>query len=219
MKKESITYYEEMVLDGFLCHRLPPDGLWIAFTPKELTEPRAVGEFKGWQLFDEMPEGYKPHPAAGSPLYGYEFISRGSPLNGNKLALCKIKRVAIVQEPGKKEVQKVEQPVKKEPVPFDPAVPRALNELARKQSIQMILKDILLDLAICEIEGWGKMEYINELKREICRIGTREDIVIEPNDNAQQSVHLTAFGAGGRGQNPLQLSFIADDPSATNGGR
>lgn len=36
---------------------------------------------------------------------------------------------------------------------------------------------------------------------------------------AQQSVHLTAFGAGGRGDNPLQSSFIADDPSATNGGR
>jgi hypothetical protein len=35
----------------------------------------------------------------------------------------------------------------------------------------------------------------------------------------QQSVHLTASGAGGRGQNPLQSSFIADDPSAKNGGR
>ena len=36
---------------------------------------------------------------------------------------------------------------------------------------------------------------------------------------AQQSVHLTASGAGGRGQNSLQSSFIADDPSAKNGGR
>ncbi len=36
---------------------------------------------------------------------------------------------------------------------------------------------------------------------------------------AQQSVHLTASGAGGRGDNPLQSSFIADDPSANNGGR
>ena len=35
---------------------------------------------------------------------------------------------------------------------------------------------------------------------------------------AQQSVHLTAYGAGGRGQNPLQSSFIADDPSAKHGG-
>lgn len=36
---------------------------------------------------------------------------------------------------------------------------------------------------------------------------------------AQQSVHLTASGAGGRGQNSLQSSFIADDPSAKHGGR
>jgi len=36
---------------------------------------------------------------------------------------------------------------------------------------------------------------------------------------AQQSVHLTASGAGERGQNPLQSSFIADDPSAKHGGR
>lgn len=36
---------------------------------------------------------------------------------------------------------------------------------------------------------------------------------------AQQSVYLTASGAGGRGQNPLQSSFIADDPSAKIGGR
>ena len=35
----------------------------------------------------------------------------------------------------------------------------------------------------------------------------------------QQSVHLTASGAGGRGDNPLQADLFADDPSATNGGR
>lgn len=36
---------------------------------------------------------------------------------------------------------------------------------------------------------------------------------------AQQSVHLTASGAGGRGQIPLQGFDQADDPSATHGGR
>ena len=36
---------------------------------------------------------------------------------------------------------------------------------------------------------------------------------------ARQSVHLTAFGAGGRGQIPLQSSFIADDSSAKHGGK
>ena len=38
-------------------------------------------------------------------------------------------------------------------------------------------------------------------------------------NNAQQSVHLTASGAGGLGEIPLQSSFIADDPSAKHGGR
>ena len=36
---------------------------------------------------------------------------------------------------------------------------------------------------------------------------------------AEHRVHLTASGAGGRGQNSLQSSFIADDPSAKHGGR
>lgn len=36
---------------------------------------------------------------------------------------------------------------------------------------------------------------------------------------AQQSVQPTASGAGGRGSNSLQPSFIADDPSAKHGGR
>ena len=35
----------------------------------------------------------------------------------------------------------------------------------------------------------------------------------------EQSVYLTASGAGGRGKNSLQSSFIADDQSAKNGGR
>lgn len=176
-------------------------------------------EYKSWQLFDEMPEGYKLHSSAGSPLHGYEFISNGSLLKGGKLALLKIKRVAIEQETTISKLPNVEQSVRQEPKPIDPNAPRVLNELARKQSILMILNDIMIDLTICEIEGWSKSEYINELKREICRIAIREDIVIEPDDNAQQSVHLTASGAGGRGQNPLQSSFIADDPSAKHGGR
>lgn len=175
-----------------------------------------MAEYKGYQLFDEMPEGYKKINA-GSPLFGYEFIRKGNLLNGGKDALCKVKKSETVLE---SEVfsKSSEQPVKQEPKPIDPNAPRVLNELARKQCIEMILKDILIDLTICEIEGWSKSEYINELKREICRIALREDVVIESDDNAQHSVHLTAFGAGGRGENPLQLSFIADDPSATNGG-
>ena len=36
--------------------------------------------------------------------------------------------------------------------------------LARKKFQQHILKEILFDLMVCEIEGWDKKEYIKELR-------------------------------------------------------
>ena len=39
----------------------------------------------------------------------------------------------------------------------------SLNRLAREQMKLKLLEDIRMDLIICEIEGWDKMEYINEL--------------------------------------------------------
>lgn len=42
-----------------------------------------------------------------------------------------------------------------------------LNRLAREQMKHRLLKDIRMDLAICEIEGWDKREYLNELKNLI----------------------------------------------------
>lgn len=39
----------------------------------------------------------------------------------------------------------------------------SLNRLAREQMKLKLLGDIRMDLIICEIEGWDKMEYINEL--------------------------------------------------------
>lgn len=43
----------------------------------------------------------------------------------------------------------------------------ALNTLARKQMQQHLLKDILIDLQICDLEGWDKSEYIKEVKELI----------------------------------------------------
>ena len=34
-----------------------------------------------------------------------------------------------------------------------------------------LLADISLDLAVCEIEGWNKLEYLNELKSMIDDLG------------------------------------------------
>jgi hypothetical protein len=41
---------------------------------------------------------------------------------------------------------------------------KSVNDLARLKFKEQILKEILFDLTVCEIEGWDKKEYINELK-------------------------------------------------------
>ena len=40
---------------------------------------------------------------------------------------------------------------------------KRLNELARHKMIVRLLDDIKIDLMICEIEGWNKLEYIEIL--------------------------------------------------------
>ena len=44
---------------------------------------------------------------------------------------------------------------------------KAMNRLAREEMKQKLLNDILLDLTICEIEGWDKKQYLDELKELI----------------------------------------------------
>ena len=44
---------------------------------------------------------------------------------------------------------------------------KPLNDFARHQMIVRLYQDILLDMAICEIEGWDKLEYLRELKELI----------------------------------------------------
>lgn len=46
----------------------------------------------------------------------------------------------------------------------DKSTAKALNDLARHKTILRLLGDIRMDMEICEIEGWDKMEYINQLK-------------------------------------------------------
>ena len=40
---------------------------------------------------------------------------------------------------------------------------RVLNRVCRESMKERLLRDILVDLTVCEIEGWDKMEYINEI--------------------------------------------------------
>lgn len=48
---------------------------------------------------------------------------------------------------------------------------KALNSLAREKMKYRLLADIRVDLVICELEGWDKLEYLNELKDMINVLG------------------------------------------------
>jgi len=47
---------------------------------------------------------------------------------------------------------------------------KPFNQLAREQMKFRLLKDIRMDLTICDLEGWDKMEYLNELRTLINEI-------------------------------------------------
>lgn len=51
----------------------------------------------------------------------------------------------------------------------------ALNRLCREGMKYRLLNDIRADLAVCEIEGWDKREYLLELKELIDRFIVREE--------------------------------------------
>lgn len=53
----------------------------------------------------------------------------------------------------------------------DPDTRKALNDLARHKMVARLYADILVDMQICEIEGWDKLEYIRELKDLINSFG------------------------------------------------
>ena len=119
---------------------------------------------------DSLPAGWKFSKSAGSPLVGYEFASNGSPLRGGKIALVRVGSRAIEQaaeEPHdihpKKESGKSNS--LRHDFVFDKSQSRTVNDLARQKFKERMLRDILVDLTICDIEGWDKLEYIKELKR------------------------------------------------------
>ena len=51
------------------------------------------------------------------------------------------------------------------------AAARKLNELARHRMALRLLQDIRTDLTICEIEGWDKREYIEQLRSMLNELG------------------------------------------------
>ena len=135
-------------------------------------------EYKGWLCYEEIPEGWHIDKTAGSPLHGYEFITNGSILNGGKRALARVYKPALrVCTPAPDaETQDEKKPEESKPVQIiDENYTRTVNELARKKFEQKLLADIRVDLMVCEIEGWNKMEYLEELKSLINGLGSNSD--------------------------------------------
>ena len=129
-------------------------------------------KYKYWQIFNVMPEGFAICKTSGSPLAGHVFITNGkSVINGQVRALLKIdKKIEIndfVKHGIKKEIKDTKQVKNNCWSTYENSAAKTVNDLARARLKQYLLNDLLIDLTICEIEGWNKLEYINELKKLI----------------------------------------------------
>lgn len=51
---------------------------------------------------------------------------------------------------------------------------KALQQLAREQMKQKLLKDICMDIQICNLEGWDYREYLKELHQMIAHFDSCE---------------------------------------------
>lgn len=123
-----------------------------------------MNKYKDWDLFENLPEGWKIDKTCGSPLTGYEFCITGSILKGGKRALVRTDKSKLKSqnEPAPEDNTSTEKIEKKLENYIFPT--KTLNTLARKKFQEIFLKEILFDLMVCELEGWNKKEYIKELK-------------------------------------------------------
>jgi hypothetical protein len=120
------------------------------------------------QRFETMPDGWRLDSSWGSPVSGYAPICDGvSRLRGGRKGLLKI-------------AETVEEPAAQRPAQKPPETPKAVetvedakatawvqNELARAQMKHRLMADLLMDLRICQLEGWPADEYVCGLKELI----------------------------------------------------
>lgn len=135
----------------------------------------STSKYRDWDILEYLPEGWVIDKTAGSPAPNTVFITNGkSVLNGQKRALLKVEAKRDINTP-KNEIVKnhfveANKKVEKTEIPLFPA--KTVNDLARLKFKEQLLKEIMFDLMVCEIEGWDKKEYINELKKFINSIDT-----------------------------------------------
>ena len=70
--------------------------------------------------------------------------------------------------------------------PDTPATRRAFNRLAREKMKLRLLADIRMDLMVCELEGYSKLEYLDQLEEELQNAKIDIGIFVEPWEGGQQ---------------------------------
>lgn len=124
-------------------------------------------KYKDWYILDELPNGWIIDKTVGSPLLNTLFITNGkSVLNGQKRALLKVDSKQIADFPKIKtttnHLVNINKMIEKTETYIFPA--KTVNDLARLKFQEQLLKEIMFDLMVCEIENWDKKEYINKLR-------------------------------------------------------
>lgn len=128
-------------------------------------------KYKHWDLFEVLPKGWKIDIHCGSPLHGYDFCNNGiSVINGGKRALVKSIRKGEARMQFVEKKEKINQKIEKKDDFIFPS--KTVNILARKKFQEHLLKEIMFDLMVCELEGWDKKEYLNEIKKLLNSINT-----------------------------------------------
>ena len=126
-------------------------------------------KYKGWPIVDVMPDGWVIDKTAGSPLSGHDFITNGkSVLNGQMRALLMVKYLPSgISQLTKPKPMVISEPTKHIDQVIDRDYVKTVNDLARAKFKKKMLSDILCDMQICEIEGWCKLDYLNEIRELI----------------------------------------------------
>jgi hypothetical protein len=143
-------------------------------------------KYRDWEILEALPKDWQIDTTAGSPAPNTVFITNGkSPLKGQKRALLKVERKQeIVVEKIKPLIglQKIHiADLPKEENYIFPS--KTANDLARLKFKEQLLKEIMFDLMVCEVEGWDKKQYINELKNLLNGINNKPKKATEKSQN------------------------------------
>ena len=136
----------------------------------------STSKYRDWYILEELPKGWSIDKTAGSPAPNTVFITNGKSVLSEKQerALLKVEAKRDINTP-KNEIVKyhfveANEMIDKTEIPIFPA--KTVNDLARLKFKEQLLKEIMFDLMVCEIENWDKKEYINELKKMLNSIDT-----------------------------------------------